>query len=98
MKVEHIVQVGIITYYDTVVEDNTDHPMTDDQIGEIARGRALNDFDKLTIHDPFQAIWEDDVMEPHVLQTINADPESPDYLEDITDDFIDIQRKLKKGA
>lgn len=98
MKVEHIVQVGIITYYDTIIEDDTDHPMTDEQIGEIARDRALNDFDKLTIHDPFQIIWEDDVMEPHVLQTINADRESPDYLEDITDDFIDIQRKLKKGA
>lgn len=99
MKVEHTVQIQVVMYYNTVVEDDTDHPMTDDQITEIVKDRMLEqgpgsrNFEAVDMD-----VEEEDIDRVVVLQTINADPESPGYLEDITDDFIDIQRKLKKGA
>lgn len=94
MKVQHTVQVQVLMYYNTTVEDNTDHPMTDSEIQEIAKRRILE-------HGPRPILFdrvEEPVAEEDIDRIIVVSTENAETGEDITDEFIDIQRKaIKEG-
>ena len=92
MRVQHTVQVQVLMYYNTTVEDNTDHPMTDSEIQEIARRRMLEHGPRpIMFNRVFEGVDEDEIE--HVIVVSTEDPETG---EDLTDEFIDLQRKLKK--
>lgn len=92
MKVQHTVQVQVLTYYNTTVEDNTYHPMMDSEIQEIAKRRMLEHGPRPILFDRvFEGVDEDEIKNVVVVSTENAETG-----EDLTDEFIDIQRKLKK--
>ena len=93
MKVQHTVQVQVLMYYNTTVEDNTDHPMTDSEIQEIARRRILEHGPRPIMFDRVEApVAEEDIDRIIVVSTENAETG-----EDITDEFIDLQRAIKEG-
>lgn len=93
MKVKHLVEVEVLKYYHIYVDDDTDHPMTDSEIRSIVEECVLNDgvdspeFDALD-YGP----WPEDINRIEVVSTQYEDGT------DITDEFIDIQRGMKKEA
>lgn len=92
MKVQHTVQVQVLMYYNTLVGDDTDHPMTDSEIQEIAQRRILE-------HGPRPILFdrvEEPVAEEDIDRIIVVSTENAETGEDITDEFIDIQRKATK--
>lgn len=94
MKVQHTVQVQVLMYYNTAVEDDTDHPMMDSEIQEIAKRRMLEHGPRSILFDRvFEGVDEDEIENVVVVST-----ESAETGEDMTDKFIDLQRKLKKGS
>ena len=92
MKVQHTVQVQVLMYYNTLVGDDTDHPMMDSEIQEIAKRRMLEQGPRPILFDRvFEGVDEDEIENVIVVSTENAETG-----EDMTDEFIDLQRKLKK--
>lgn len=92
MWVQHTVQVQVLMYYNTLVDDDTDHPMTDDEIREIAKQRMLKYGPRPILFDKV----EEPVEEEDIDRVIPVATENPVTGEDLTDEFIDLQRKLKK--
>ena len=92
MKVQHIVQIQVLMYYNTLVEDDTDHPMTNDEIREIVKQRMLKYGPRPFMFDKV----EEPVEEEDIVHVIPVSTEDPETGEDLTAEFIDLQRKLKK--
>lgn len=93
MKVIHTVEAEVIHYYTLTVEDDTDHPMTDAEIAQKARDAILSgEADDLT---ETERGWLEERDIGRVVPVCTEDAETG---EDITDEFIDIQRKaIKEG-
>ena len=93
MKVKHLVEVEMLKYYYIYVDDDTDHPMTDPEIRSVVEKHVLEygvDSPKFDTLDC--GLYPEDINRIEVVSTQYEDGT------DITDQFIDIQRGMKKEA